>query len=131
MPVYKGMIIFEPLSAYEARQHGTAKQKRADFTAAKPPVVDQPVTTASLNAPLEFDDGWDETILAYVRSQSGESQKIVSLVSVLRKCVLHRNSRHKNEIKRHILHRITALIRSRRLLRVNRQFVIATEHNCH
>src|SRR4051794_34347026 len=100
------MIIIEPLSTYETRQHRTAEQKHADFTDSKPRAVDQPATTVTLNAPLEFEDGWDETILAYVRSQRGESQKIVSLVSILRKRVRHRNSRHKNEIKRHILHRI-------------------------
>ena len=125
-----GVIIIEPLSVYENRKHRAAGGQNGTDSKSEPISANRPVTVAALNAPLEFGDGWDETIMAYVRSRRGERLRIISLVSILRKCVRHRNSRHKNEIKGHILRRITALIRSRKLIRVNRCFVVAADINC-
>jgi hypothetical protein len=80
-----------------------------------------------LNAPLAFEDGWDERILGYVSSKS-KPVRIVSLASKLRKCVRHRDKQHKEKLKRDILLRVGALIRMRKLVRVRRKYVVAKQN---
>lgn len=110
------MIFVEPSIVYENRCYSPAPQSVT--------ISPAPARIHALNGPLAFADGWDECILTYVQGRA-QPIRIGSLVSQLRKCVRHRNKSHKEEIKRHILQRIEVLIRSRRLVRVQRMFVVS------
>jgi hypothetical protein len=78
-----------------------------------------------LHRPLRYTDGWDETIVAYLSSRSGEPVRIMSLVSQLRKCVRHRDRTHREKLKHDILMRVGALIRAGVIVRFQRKYVVA------
>lgn len=114
------MIFVEPTEVYACR---TAPQSVPVVPGVS--AADSAKRSRDLNAPLRFSDDWDDHILAYVSAQA-EPVRIVSLATQLRKCVRHRDKRHKERIKRAILMRVGALIRTGRLARFRRKYVVTT-----
>lgn len=118
------MIFIEPVEAYEFRTSSSSRQK-ADVRSHGGQQRTRVELKGGFEAPLAYEDGWDEVILMHLLGRRGESVKIVSLASELRRCVRHRNKAHKEELKRHILKRVGILIKRRLIVRVRRCFVTA------
>lgn len=113
------MLFVEPPEVFAARLASQASPPKPGFSSPGMKLWEH------IQAPLSYEDGWDEAIHLEVLSRPGELVRIVSLASKLRKRVRHRNKTHREEIKLQILKRIGVLIRSGLLRRVRRVFVVA------
>lgn len=117
------MVIVEPMEVYEARSSRPSNIGRS--TSNTPSAQSQTCPSSDLYAPLSVEDGWDETIVAFLSSRPGKPVMIMSVVSQLRKCVRHRDRSHREKLKHDILMRVGALIRAGVILRFKRKYVIA------
>ena len=117
------MVFVEPVEVYESRSlrpSAIGRSNSITLSAQKPAC-----SSSALYAPLRVEDGWDETIVAYLSSRPGTPVMIMSIVSQLRKCVRHRDRRHREKLKHDILMRVGALIRAGVILRFKRKYVVA------
>lgn len=112
------MILVEPADVFVSRTW----PRIAQTIVSDSPRTGSANLSRELHGPLRYTDGWDEHIIDHISSRP-EAVRIVSLVSQIRKCVRHRDRQHKEKIKRDILLRVGALIRSGSLVRVRRKYV--------
>src|SRR5687768_290241 len=112
------MILIEPEESYVRRSESRVSHGINTLS----PSGGSETLSRELHGLLRYMDGWDEHIIAYTSSRA-EPIRIVSLASQLRRCVRHRDKQHKEEIKRQILLRVGALIRTGSLVRVRRKYV--------
>ena len=117
------MVFVEPIEVYESRSLRPSAVGRS--TSITPSAQKPACSSSDLYAPLSVEDGWDETIVAYLSSRPGTPVLIMSIVSQLRKCVRHRDRRHREKLKHHILMRVGTLIRAGVILRYKRKYVVA------
>jgi hypothetical protein len=108
------MILIEPEELYVSRTRQGCTITSTNSSSAS--------ISRELHGPLRYTDCWDEHIIVYTASRP-EPIRIVSLASQLRKCIRHRDKQHKEAIKRQILLRVGALIRTGSLVRVRRKYV--------
>lgn len=123
MRVIIAMVFVEPMEVYATRSSRPSTIGRS--TSVAPSAQKQVCSSSDLYAPLSVEDGWDETIVAYLSSRPGTPVMIMAIVSQLRKCVRHRDRRHREKLKHDILMRVGALIRAGVIVRFKRKYVVA------